>query len=92
MDIEGMCEKLCNAERDRLTIAEIGIDEALTIMDRHRVPRNDPTYLALKSASRTLHRALTAADGFHVRHSRLSRLRDSMTDMLPMSDRDLGMQ
>lgn len=92
MDLDRMCRELCEAERDRLTAAEIGLDEALTIMDRHGLGDCDAIYRALKTLSGTFHHALTVADGPERRRERLSSLRDRMTDLLPLSDTDLRMQ
>jgi hypothetical protein len=92
MDLDQMCKELCDVERDRLTAAEIGLDEALTIMDRHGLKNHDPIYRALATLSGTFHRALTGADGPVRRDERLRRIRDVLTDALPMSDADLGMQ
>lgn len=92
MDLDRMCRELCEAERDRLTAAEIGLDEALTIMDRHGLGNWNAIYSALKTLSGTFHRALTAADGPERRRERLSSIRDRMTDLFPMSDIDLRMQ
>lgn len=92
MNLDQMCKELCDVERDRLTAAEIGIDEALTIMDRHGIKNHDPVYRALATLSGTLHRALSQADGPPRRHERLRRIRDVLTDAMPMSDADLGMQ
>lgn len=78
---------LCNVERDRLTAAEICIDEILTIMDRHGVASMMHTELSKISAS--LHTMLTKADGVTARRARMIRIRKALTDAMPMSDEDL---
>lgn len=90
MDLDEMCQRLCNAERDRVTSAEICVDEVLTIMDRHGLNDSDPAYRALAAISGTLHRALTIADGFRLRGDRIRRVRDGLTQAFPLSDDDLG--
>lgn len=90
MDLDGMCEQLCEAERDRLTSAEICIDEALTIMDRHGLNETDAIYRALATLSGTLHRALTRADGLQGRRDRIVRVREALTKAFPLSDAELG--
>jgi len=81
--------KLCSAERDRMTAAEICIDELLTIMDRHGA---SGSYLhsALTELSSDLNNAMLAADGLAVRRERLSRVRRALTDAFPMTDDDLA--
>jgi hypothetical protein len=80
-------KRLCNVERDRVTAAEICIDELITIMDRHGVV--DQMRIDLGNLSRSLHALLTEADGVANRRSRLIRIRGVLTDAMPMTDEDL---
>jgi hypothetical protein len=83
-------ERCGSVERDRLTAAEICLDECLTILDRHRVPGNDLDYLALRRLSMRLSDAQLQADGPYERRERLIRIRDVLTDAMPMTDADLA--
>lgn len=81
------CDKLCSVERDRMTAAEICIDECLTIMDRHGA--RGPLYSTLRTISQHLSGILLDADGVAGRHDRLIRIRETLTAAFPMSDSDL---
>lgn len=80
-------KKLCNVERDRVTAAEICVDEMLTIMDRHG--EHGALYSTLRTISRQLHHELRDAEGIDVRYDRLIRVRKVLTDAFPMTDEDL---
>lgn len=80
-------KQLCEVERDRVTAAEICIDELMTIMDRHGIASTIRADLAHLSAA--LHSMLTEADGRANRHSRLIRIRRALTVAMPMTDHDL---
>jgi hypothetical protein len=81
------CDKLCSVERDRMTAAEICIDELLTIMDRH-IERG-PLYNTLRMVSQHLSGILLDADGAADRRNRLIRVRRALTEAFPMTDEDL---
>lgn len=81
------CDKLCSVERDRMTAAEICIDECLTIMDRH-IERG-PLYNAMRMISQHLSGILLDADGAPDRRARLIRIRQVLTNAMPMTDEDL---
>lgn len=85
-----MINKLCSAERDRVTAAEICLDELLTIMDRHSVSPRDPIYSAIQLLSAKLSYDLLAADGPIVHRERLIRVRAALTNSIPMTDEDLA--
>jgi hypothetical protein len=89
-EFAAQCKRLCEAERDRLTSAEVCIDEVLTTLDRHGMDQSDFVYRALASLSGTMHRALTAADGLQERRERLIRVRKALNEALPLSDADLA--
>jgi hypothetical protein len=82
-------EKLCSVELDRMTAAEICIDEILTIMDRHP-PRQLSLYVTLRRLSGQLNDMLLAVDGPAIRRERLIRVRAALTSALPMTDEDLS--
>jgi hypothetical protein len=84
-----MIDKLCSVERDRVTAAEICIDELLTIMDRH-TPRPLGLYVTLRKLSAQLSDMLLAADGPVIRRERLIRIRAALTNAIPMTDEDLA--
>lgn len=84
--------KLCSVEMDRLTAAEICMDECLTIMDRHGVPSDDPGYSLMREFTRRLHQMQTKAEGVIKRRQRLIRVRSALTEAFPMTDADLGIQ
>lgn len=84
-----MIERLCSVERDRVTAAEICIDELLTIMDRHE-PRPLGLYVTLRKLSGQLSDMLLAADGPVIRRERLIRIRAALTHAIPMTDEDLA--
>lgn len=90
MDISEMAKKLCSAERDRMASAEICIDEALTIMDRHGITERDEHYRSLVDLSQTFHQVMTNADGYEKRLDRMKRVRSALTAALPLSDADLA--
>lgn len=79
--------QLCDVERDRMTAAEICIDELLTIMDRHGV--RGEMHLDLRNLSMQLSDILILADGPVVRRDRLIRVRAALTTAFPMTDEDL---
>lgn len=79
---------LCSVERDRMTAAEICIDEILTIMDRHG--EEGLLYETLLSVSRELQGRLTEADGVRDRRNRMIRVRSALTEAFPMTDDDLA--
>lgn len=79
--------KLCNVERDRLTAAEICIDEMLTIMDRHG--ERGILYETLRHLSQRIDVMLLDADGPVDRRERLIRVRQALTQAFPMTDEDL---
>lgn len=81
-------DKLCSVERDRMTAAEICIDECLTIMDRHGA--HGTLYSNLKNMSQTIDAILRDADGMNARYKRLIRVRAALTAAFPMTDEDLG--
>lgn len=81
------CEKLFSVERDRMTAAEICLDECLTIMDRHDA--HGPLYSALRTVSQHLSGILLDADGPVSRRERLIRIRSALTEAFPMTDEDL---
>lgn len=87
--LQNAIPRLCGVERDRLTAAEICIDECLTIMDRHGVPASDPGYSLMREFTRRLHSLLTNADGAPLRRARLIRVREALTKAFPMTDDDL---
>ena len=78
---------LCEAERDRVTAAEICLDELLTIMDRHR--GHGRMYDDLRGLSLDLHEMLTRADGVRKRRDRLLKVRRALTEAFPLTDADL---
>lgn len=80
--------KLCSAELDRMTAAEICIDELLTIMDRNGATRSD-LYSSLREISSDLNNAMLATDGLSGRRARLIRVRAALTTAFPMTDDDL---
>jgi hypothetical protein len=80
--------KLCSVERDRVTAAEICIDECLTIMDRHG--ERGELYSRLKDISQTLSNDLREADGLIKRQRRLIRIRAALIAAIPMTDEDLA--
>lgn len=80
-------KKLSSAERDRVTAAEICIDEMLTIMDRHG--ERGTLYSTLRSVSQHLSNELREADGLAGRHDRLIRVRRLLTDAFPLTDEDI---
>lgn len=82
------CDKLCSVERDRMTAAEICIDECLTIMDRHGA--RGSLYSNLMGLSQTLNSIMRDADGLPERRKRLIRVRAALTNALPMTDEDLA--
>jgi hypothetical protein len=84
---KSLTEKLCSVERDRMTAAEICIDELLTIMDRHR--DRTETHSLLRLLSDRLSVMLLNADGPQVRRDRLIRVRLALTEAFPMTDEDL---
>lgn len=90
MDLDRICDQLCEAERERLATTEICIDEALTIMDRHGLNDADPIYRALSVLSGTFHRAMTRADGHQSRLKRMVRVQSKLTEAFPLSDSDFG--
>lgn len=73
-------------ERDRLTAAEVCIDEALSIMGRHDIESTQPDYQRLKSLSGELDIALEEADGPEDRYHRLVRVRDALDGAFPHPD------
>ena len=85
-----MAEKLCPAERDRLTAAEVCIDEILTTLERHKVSESHILFRTLKAVSEGLSGVMFIADGPEDRLERLRRVRDALTDALPLTDEDLG--
>jgi hypothetical protein len=80
--------KLCGVERDRMTAAEVCIDELLTIMDRHGASRS-ALYSALLELSSDLNNTMLATDGLVGRRDRLIRVRAALTTAFPMTDEDL---
>lgn len=80
-------KKLCSVERDRVTAAEICIDELLTIMERHG--ERGPLWSTLFTISQGLSNELREAEGLAGRHARLIRVRKALTDAFPMTDEDL---
>jgi hypothetical protein len=87
--LKQVVDRLCGAELDRLTAAEICLDECLTIMDRHRVEPSDPGYSLILEFSRRLHGILTETEGPRSRRERLVRVRQDLTEAFPLSDADL---
>jgi hypothetical protein len=85
-----MIDQLCSVERDRVTAAEICLDELLTIMDRHGIAPRDPLYQAVRLVSGELDARLSAADGPYKRRERLIRIRTALTNVMPMTDDDLA--
>jgi hypothetical protein len=85
-----MIDRLCSVERDRVTAAEICLDELLTIMDRHNIASFDPMYSYIHQISLRLHKELLAADGPAIRRERLIRIRAALTNAIPMTDEDLA--
>lgn len=87
---DSFARKLCDAERDRVTAAEICIDEMLTILDRHGV--SGRLHENLQRLSRNLSDELLLADGPLERRDRLIRVRQALTAAFPMTDEDLDSQ
>jgi hypothetical protein len=85
---ENFTNDLCSAERDRVTAAEICIDEILTIMDSRG--HHDSMYSTLCILSLALNRMLREADGMGGQYERLIRVRKTLTDAFPLTDEDLG--
>lgn len=85
-----MFKKLCPAELDRVTAAEICIDELLTTMDRHNC--QDTLYHTLKIISSGLHAELTSVEDSQERRARIIKIRRALTDAMPLSDDDLECQ
>lgn len=83
-----VCLKACSAERDRMTAAEICIDELITIMQRHDA-EFDPLFATLREISLRLHATLTRTDKLKARHERLLRIRAALTKAFPLTDEDL---
>ena len=81
--------KLCSVELDRMTAAEICIDELLTIMDRHGASGTD-LYSTLRELSSDLNNTMLATDGLGGRRERLIRVRQALTTAFPMTDEDLS--
>lgn len=81
-------KKLCSVELDRMTAAEICIDELLTIMDRHGADGSN-LYSTLRELSSDLNNSMLVADGLAGRRARLLRIRKALTDAFPMTDEDL---
>ena len=75
--IDRLAARLPEFERDRLTAAEVCIDEALSIMDR-RSDACGPFYDTLSDISAMLSNALLIADGADNRLERLRRVRDTL--------------
>jgi hypothetical protein len=75
----------CSAELDRLTAAEISIDEVMTIYERHGIPIS----AALKAMSKDLDDLLHTIDGTEGRYQRLGCIRLTMTEAFPICDEDL---
>lgn len=76
-------------ERERLTMAEIGVDEARTLLERRGLQHDHPLMEMLATVSEVLSSALFEADGGQVRRNRLLRVRKRLTQTFPMSDEDL---
>jgi hypothetical protein len=85
--VADFADKLCDVERDRMTAAEICIDECLTIMDRHG--ETGDAYEALRNLSAELCDMLLLADGYLQRRDRIIRVRAALTAAFPMTDEDL---
>lgn len=79
--------RLCGVERDRVTAAEICIDECLTIMDRHG--ERGKLYSTLRALSGELNRLNRDADGMGDRYERIIKVRTALTTAFPMTDEDL---
>lgn len=88
MAFKDKLKELCSVERDRLTAAEVCIDELLTTMNRHGVGCSDPIYVACAELSSELHKMLTSTDGLAARRDRLIRVRDALDVAFPMTDAD----
>lgn len=80
--IDRLTARLPDFERDRLTAAEVCIDEALSIMDRRSDPC-DPIYDVMQDISAMLSNALLLADGAEKRLERLRRVRDILDRTFP---------
>lgn len=78
-----IADSLPEFERDRLTAAEVCIDEALSIMDRHGGDKASPEYRMFKSASELLDVVLELADGAQARYDRLKRVSDELDATFP---------
>lgn len=88
-DLEKAVKAMGSVERKRLTMAEIGIDEARTLLERRGLSQEHMLMEILAEASDALASALFAADGGFVRRERLIEVRDTLTKALPMDDADL---
>jgi hypothetical protein len=89
MDMLEMCGLLRSAERDRVSAAEMCIDELLTIMDRRGYPQDDPAYTTLKILSRGIHLAMRKTEPPTNLQRRMLRIRAGLTEVFPLSDADL---
>lgn len=83
-----VCMEASGAERDRMTAAEICIDEMLTLLDR-RDGQADPIYSTLRKLSQQIHRTSTRTENLSDRHQRLIRVRQALTKAFPLTDEDI---
>lgn len=92
MNLFHAVQNMSGAERDRLTAAEICIDEALTLLERRSMGATDPLMLTLLDLSRIFHDTLTVADGLVGRRQRILKVRAKLTELMPLTDADLGVE
>lgn len=92
MNLFHAVQNMSGAERDRLTAAEICIDEALTLLERRSMGTTDPLMLTLLDLSRIFHDTLTVADGLVGRRQRILKVRAKLTELMPLTDADLGVE
>lgn len=76
---------LTEPERNRLVVAEIGIDEILSMLDRYNVPDTNRHYRALAEISGVISEAMLLADGPEKREARLRSTRDRLTAAFPLA-------
>lgn len=71
---------------DRLTAAEVCLDEVLSAMDAAGIENSDPVYRSILELSQAFDRILEETDGPEDRFARLSRVRDTLTLAFPHPD------
>ena len=83
--MRAVARALTERERDRLVVGEIGIDEMLSMLDRHGVPPDNRIYRALAELSGVISEAMLLADGPEKREARLRSIRDRLSAAFPLS-------